>query len=138
MLGMMDRVELLLSEDGPARLGYVRGRKTVRPEEWFFKAHFHQDPVWPGSLGLEALVQLLKITAVERWRLGQQTRFEANVGGTHRWTYRGQVVPSNHEVIVEAVITRRDEQRRELTADGLLVVDGLVIYRMNDFTLRAV
>ncbi len=137
MLGMIDRVELLLPEGGPARLGYIRGRKTVRPEEWFFKAHFHQDPVWPGSLGLEALVQLLKVAAVERWHLGPGTRFEANVGGTHRWSYRGQVVPANREVIVEAIITRCDEQQRELMADGMLVVDGLVIYRMNDFTLRA-
>jgi 3-hydroxymyristoyl/3-hydroxydecanoyl-(acyl carrier protein) dehydratase/malonyl CoA-acyl carrier protein transacylase len=137
MLGMIDRVELL-PEGGPARLGYVRGHKTVRPEEWFFKAHFYQDPVWPGSLGLEALVQLLKAAAVERWRLGPATRFEANVGGKHRWTYRGQVVPANREVIVEAMITRCDEGRREVTANGLLAVDGLVIYRMNDFTLRAV
>jgi 3-hydroxymyristoyl/3-hydroxydecanoyl-(acyl carrier protein) dehydratase len=137
MLGMIDHVDLL-PEGGQARLGYVRGRKTVRPEEWFFKAHFYQDPVWPGSLGLEALVQLLKAAAVERWHLGPATRFEANVGGKHRWTYRGQVVPANREVIVEAIVTRCEEGRRELTANGLLAVDGLVIYRMDDFTLRAV
>jgi 3-hydroxymyristoyl/3-hydroxydecanoyl-(acyl carrier protein) dehydratase len=110
----------------------------VRPEEWFFKAHFYQDPVWPGSLGLEAILQLLKVAAVERWNLGPGTLFEANVGGEHRWTYRGQVVPANREVIVEAIVTRCDETRREFSANGVLNVDGLAIYRMNDFTLRAV
>jgi acyl transferase domain-containing protein/3-hydroxymyristoyl/3-hydroxydecanoyl-(acyl carrier protein) dehydratase len=138
MLGMMDRVELLLPEGGPAGLGYVRGHKTVRPPEWFFKAHFYQDPVWPGSLGLEALLQLLKVAAVERWHLGHETHFEANVGGKHQWTYRGQVVPSNREVIVEVIVTRCDDKKQELSADGVLYVDSLAIYRMNDFTLRAV
>ena len=51
----------------PARLGFVAGSTTVDPGAWFFQAHFHQDPVWPGSLGLESFLQLLKVVAVERW-----------------------------------------------------------------------
>src|SRR5690606_33599922 len=39
---------------------HLRGEKTVRPDEWFFKAHFYRDPVQPGSLGVEALVQLVQ------------------------------------------------------------------------------
>jgi len=34
------------------------------------------------------------------------------------------------------VITARDDERRWLKADGYLLVDGKVIYQMNDFTLR--
>ncbi len=49
---------------GPAGLGYIQGSKKVDPEEWFFKAHFYQDPVWPGSLGVEAFIQLLKFIAI--------------------------------------------------------------------------
>ena len=40
------------------------------------------------------------------------------------------------QVTVQAVVTAIDDERRELTADGLLSVDGLVIYRMNDFRVR--
>jgi 3-hydroxymyristoyl/3-hydroxydecanoyl-(acyl carrier protein) dehydratase len=131
-LRMLDRVSLFVHDGGPAGLGLIEGVKEVRPSEWFFEAHFYQDPVWPGSLGLEALLQLLKVVAARRW---PATGFECNLG-KHRWAYRGQVIPTSREVIVQAVVTAVDEERREVSADGLLSVDGLVIYRMNDFRVR--
>ncbi len=135
---MMDRVDCWLSEGGPAGLGFIRGVKTVDPEEWFFKAHFYQDPVWPGSLGLEAFLQLLKVVAFERWpELAATHRVEAiTVGQKHTWIYRGQVIPPNRKVEVEAVITA--VEGTSLTADGYLVVDGLPIYQMKDFGIRLV
>jgi 3-hydroxymyristoyl/3-hydroxydecanoyl-(acyl carrier protein) dehydratase len=137
MLGMIDQVDLLVPDGGPARLGFARGSKVVRPEEWFFKAHFYQDPVWPGSLGLEALLQLVKVLAGQRWGVGPGSRFACNLG-RHEWTYRGQVVPANKQVIVEAIVTTRDDQKQELTGGGLLAVDGMVIYRMKDFKVRLI
>jgi acyl transferase domain-containing protein/3-hydroxymyristoyl/3-hydroxydecanoyl-(acyl carrier protein) dehydratase len=139
-LRMIDRVVLFDRDGGPHGLGLVEGVKAVRPDEWFFRAHFYQDPVCPGSLGLESLLQLLQVLAAERWGLGPDAVFEANLGRPHRWAYRGQVVPANREVTVQAVVTAVAEEggRHELTADGLLLVDGLVIYRMNDFTLAAI
>ena len=64
---MMDVIERYDPVGGPAGLGYIQGSKIVDPEEWFFRAHFYQDPVWPGSLGIEAFMQLLKFIALERW-----------------------------------------------------------------------
>ncbi|HTU19488.1 MAG TPA: hypothetical protein VMG10_15615, partial [Gemmataceae bacterium] len=136
-LRMIDRIERFLPDGGPHGLGFIEGRKMVRPEEWFFKAHFYQDPVWPGSLGLEAFLQLLKAAAAEYWPNCRNGRFRACPHKTHRWRYRGQVAPNNKEVTVQAVLTARDDATRTLTADGLLLVDGLIIYQMNDFTLRA-
>ena len=133
-LRMMDRIELFVPDGGPHGLGFIRGVKNVVPDEWFFQAHFFQDPVWPGSLGLEALLQLLKVVAVERWPDARGS--VGNHGPSHRWLYRGQVIPSNRLVGVQAVITGRDDALRMLTADGVLEVDGRIIYKMNDFTLR--
>jgi 3-hydroxymyristoyl/3-hydroxydecanoyl-(acyl carrier protein) dehydratase len=131
-LRMLDRVDLLVPDGGPAGLGLLRASKDVNPQEWFFKAHFYQDPVWPGSLGLEALVQLLKVAAHRRWT-GQS--FEAMRGAPHHWTYRGQVIPSSRRVTVQAEITGVADEARTLTADGFLMVDGLVIYQMRGFSL---
>ena len=39
---------------------------------------------------------------------------------------------------MQAVITAADDDSRLLTADGHLLVDGRVIYQMNDFTLKVV
>src|SRR5262249_16725936 len=66
-LRMIDRIEAFLPDGGPKKLGFVQGALAVDPSAWFFKAHFYQDPVIPGSLGLESLIQLLKVAAVERW-----------------------------------------------------------------------
>lgn len=135
-LRMIDRIELFVPDGGPAGLGYLRGIKEVDPEEWFFTAHFYQDPVTPGSLGLESFLQLVKFVAVERWGWQAGSVLSpAAPGHGHRWLYRGQVVPTDSRVTVEAWITARDDEQRLLRADGLLSVDGRPIYQMNDFTL---
>lgn len=136
-LRMIDAIELFIPDGGPQRLGYLRGTKKVDPEEWFFKAHFYEDPVTPGSLGLESFEQLLKFAAVERWGWHEGDVFEAAaLGTTHKWLYRGQIIPANSKVTVEAWITRVDDARQVITGAGFLSVDGKTIYQMNDFTVR--
>jgi len=136
-LRMIDRIEQFIPDGGPQGLGYLRGIKRVDPDEWFFKAHFYEDPVTPGSLGLESFTQLLKFAAAERWGWQPGSVFEAAaLGATHRWLYRGQIVPTNSLVTVVAWITAVDDERRQITAAGFLSVDGKTIYQMNDFTVR--
>ena len=48
----------------------------------------------------------------------------------------GQVIPDRKRVTVEAQINEIDDERGFLRADGMLVVDGLPIYSMEDFTLE--
>jgi acyl transferase domain-containing protein/3-hydroxymyristoyl/3-hydroxydecanoyl-(acyl carrier protein) dehydratase len=137
---MVDRIDALVLDGGPRRLGFIAGSKTVDPAAWFFEAHFYQDPVWPGSLGLESLLQLLKVVAAERWAGGRgkvpALEFASpGLGDRHRWLYRGQVLPRDGSVTVEAMVTAVDDQRRRLTASGLLAVDGRIIYQMDDFTV---
>jgi len=136
-LRMIDRVSAFVPDGGPKGLGFIEGTLPVDPSAWFFRAHFVQDPVCPGSLGLESFLQLLKVVAVERW--GDGLAFEPmGTGDLQRWTYRGQVVPRDRLVTTQAIVTDLDDARRWLKADGFLSVDGRVIYQMNDFTLRAV
>ncbi len=133
-LRMLDRAEIVEAA-GRAALGRLRGVKRVDPEEWFFKAHFHQDPVWPGSLGLEAFLQLVKAAALHlRPDLLRTHRFAPALGREHRWSYRGQVLPTSREVTLVADITDRvDSPATTVLAAGLLAVDGLSIYRMEGF-----
>jgi 3-hydroxymyristoyl/3-hydroxydecanoyl-(acyl carrier protein) dehydratase len=134
---MVEHIQTYIPDGGPHGLGFIRATKPVVPEEWFFKAHFYQDPVVPGSLGLESFLQLLKFLAVERWGETPGARWEAvAVGQPHEWIYRGQVIPADKLVTVEAVVTAVDETARQITADGFLSVDGRVIYGMKNFTVR--
>ena len=134
MLLMLDSVELD-STGGPRGLGFLRGLRKVDPSEWFFKAHFYQDPVCPGSLGLESFIQLMKVYARERWGGGA---FESMaLGEKHEWLYRGQYTPVNKQVEVSAVITEVDDAKKLVRAEGFLKADGLTIYQMKDFTVRS-
>ncbi len=139
-LMMIDRIEASLPEGGASGLGYIRGLKQVDPDEWFFKAHFHQDPVCPGSLGLESFLQLIKTVAMNRWPdLAATHRFRMVEDSRHNWTYRGQIIPKNKTVVVEALITHvRDGRAPTIRANGLLSVDGLPIYKMENFELALV
>jgi len=133
-LRMVSRIDSWLPAGGPAGLGFVRGTKPVDPSEWFFKAHFYQDPVQPGSLGIEAFLQALKLALARRWGAPAGAEISAPVPGTrHEWIYRGQVVPTHREVTVEAAVTEIDGNRRTLKADGYLLADGLPIYDLRGF-----
>lgn len=139
-LAMLDAIEVLLPEGGPHGLGYGRAMKTVDPDEWFFKAHFFQDPVCPGSLGLESFLQLLRFMAMQRWPGAcERTRVQSRIGATHEWAYRGQILRTNSRITVEAVVTAAGEGPRPfLVADGRLGVDGMWIYRMKDFAIELI
>jgi PfaB family protein len=139
-LRMIDQIDTYLPEGGPAGLGFVRGSKTVEPQEWFFNAHFYQDPVCPGSLGIESFIQLLKFMACNRWPdLLDSHRFALLTGQPHRWIYRGQIIPKNRTVTVEAAVASIGERPcPSIVANGHLQVDGLTIYRMENFGIRII
>ena len=98
---MLDRITGFWPDGGGSRARLAaRRRRTSTRREWFFKAHFFQDPVQPGSLGVEALVQLLQCvhaaTRGDGRRARPAPRFEPIALGTpSTWKYRGQVVPTN-------------------------------------------
>lgn len=134
---MVDRIETYLPDGGAKGLGLVVGRIAVDPGFWFFQAHFFQDPVWPGSLGLESFLQLLKYAAWRRWGDPPAGGWQVALGRQHSWVYRGQVLPTDREVTVLLEVTAADEPNRQLTANGFLTVDGRVIYQMTDFSLES-
>ncbi|MFZ4539449.1 beta-ketoacyl synthase N-terminal-like domain-containing protein, partial [Propionivibrio sp.] len=143
MLLMLDRVTGYWPAGGAKGLGALRGEKTVDVDEWFFKAHFFQDPVQPGSLGVEALCQLLQFYMLETG-MGEgvtNPRFEPlMLGKPVTWKYRGQVVPKNRMIGSELQITEvgEDEYGRFAIAEGWLWVDGKRIYYTKNLGMRIV
>jgi acyl transferase domain-containing protein/3-hydroxymyristoyl/3-hydroxydecanoyl-(acyl carrier protein) dehydratase len=141
MLRMIDRVSGYWPDGGEQRLGRVRAEKHVDPGEWFFKAHFFQDPVQPGSLGLEALLQTLQAGMLLRGLDAGIARpvFEPiALGVPLTWKYRGQVVPESGRVVTDLEFTEiRDEPLgRVAVASGSLWVDGKRIYEVRGLGVR--
>ncbi len=143
MLLMIDRVTYLDPEGGAEGLGALRAEKDVDPDEWFFKAHFYQDPVQPGSLGIEAMLQLLQFFMIEAG-LGEgvaHPRFEGIATDLpHVWKYRGQVVPENTLIstTLEIVETGTDDKGAYALADASLWADGKRIYEARRLGMRIV
>ena len=72
-------------------------------------------------------------------KTGKTHRFEWIMGEPHSWSYRGQVIPENKTIEVDAVITKMvDSPVPTLYANGFLKVDGLYIYQMENFGFRLI
>jgi 3-hydroxymyristoyl/3-hydroxydecanoyl-(acyl carrier protein) dehydratase/NAD(P)-dependent dehydrogenase (short-subunit alcohol dehydrogenase family) len=137
-LRMIDQIDVLSFDGGIYEKGYVKAVKKVDPSEWFFKAHFYQDPVCPGSLGIESFIQMLRFFLIEKFDLSAKGHdVQMSTGQTHEWIYRGQIIPSNKQIQLHAHIkdiTRKMDDY-SILADGALTVDGICIYEMIDFGL---
>ena len=92
-LQVLDRVKFWPGA-GEAGLGRAVAIYDVHPEAWFFKAHFFQDPVQPGSLGLEAMQQCARAAARLAGVADGATHFEQVAHDqSFDWSFRGQVTP---------------------------------------------
>ena len=104
--------------------------------EWFFNAHFYQDPVCPGSLGIESFLQMIRFFLVEKFNINPD-EFEPGIlkEQPHEWIYRGQIIPENKEIQIHAHIRNASLADEDYTvvADGALSVDGICIYEMKNF-----
>ena len=56
---MFDRISHICDVGGLFGKGEIRADLEIKPDLWFFKCHFKDDPVMPGCLGLDALWQMV-------------------------------------------------------------------------------
>ncbi|WP_146057463.1 acyltransferase domain-containing protein, partial [Streptomyces sp. SM12] len=143
MLLMLDRITAYWPDGGSAGLGRLRSEKDVSPDAWFFRAHFFQDPVQPGSLGVEAMCQLLQYHLLERGAADgiPRPRFEPVLPGRETaWTYRGQITPANRLIRVDMDIVESGTDARGpyVVADASLWGDDTCIYRVRGLGMRVV
>ena len=131
---------------GKAGIAYVHGERTIDATDWFFRYHFHQDPVMPGSLGVEAIIELMQTYALKN-DLGKSftnPRFSAP-NSVVKWKYRGQITPLNKQMSLDVHITDiitntlpDGNSEVRLVGDANLSKDGLRIYEVKDIVLSLV
>jgi len=128
--------------------GYAYANTVIDPRAWYFRNHFYQDPVMPGSIGVETILQAMQAYAIETG-LGagfRQPRFaqvdSATTPGGHNtvWKYRGQILSDSDKSHVEANIKRieRRADRVVIYADASLWRDKLRIYEVANLALAIV
>lgn len=139
-LQVLDRVNFWPG-GGEAGLGRLVAEYDVTPEAWFFKAHFFQDPVQPGSLGLEAMQQAARAAVKLSGLADGGIAFEpVALDQTFSWKFRGQVTPTNKctKSEIEILSTQSDDRGVLVVFDGRFWCDDLCIYETRGMGVRVV
>eukprot|EP00924_Labyrinthula_sp_SR-Ha-C_P013648 augustus_masked-scaffold_5-processed-gene-9.51-mRNA-1 protein AED:0.01 eAED:0.06 QI:0/-1/0/1/-1/1/1/0/1479 len=122
----------IVEGSGLSKKGYVHGSKMVDPTDWFFSCHFWNDPVMPGSLGIESMYHLMETyLAFMLEKRGDTSQWKVELGtGSTSWKYRGQMNNKAKRMDSEVHIVSLDESsdKIELVCDGFLFVDDLRVY----------
>lgn len=125
---MMDRIVKITEDTGLYGKGEIIAELDINPNLWFFECHFHNDPVMPGCLGLDAMWQLLGFYL--GWQ-GFKGRGRARGNGETK--FDGTIEPNAKKVVYEIHVKRVLKQRLTMgIADGILKVDGKQIYSAKD------
>lgn len=120
--------------------GYLHVAQPIDPDAWFFARHFLFDPVIPGSLGVEQVLQ-----AMQEWALDagladdlDDPQFVVPVDATLTWRYRGQVLPTDGTIVFEVHLTgvERRPGRVRVSATASLWKPGLRIYELEGATVE--
>jgi len=125
---MFDRITRITEKGGAHEKGEVEAEMEVRPDLWFFKCHFQNDPVMPGCLGVDAMWQMAGFFLGWLGGLGKGRAL-----GVGEVKFSDMVLPSA-KLVTYYIEFKRVIMRRLVVgiADGIMKVDGKVIYEAKD------
>jgi PfaB family protein len=128
----------IVEDGGRHGLGYIYAERKIDKNDWYFKCHFFQDPVMPGSLGIESVMQALQIFALKT-DLGKEFKSPkfTHIEDTIIWKYRGQINPEIESMAIEVHITKIEiiDHKVVVTGDASLWKEKIRIYEIKEIGL---
>ena len=125
---MFDRITHISEIGGDYDKGEIIAELDIKKDAWFFDCHFHADPVMPGSLGVDAMWQLIGFFL--GW-MGGEGRGRALGGGKIKFT--GQVTRETKLLTYHLHIKRIIKSKLIMgIADATMIADDRVIYSGKD------
>lgn len=114
--------------------GYIACAVPVDPQGWFFPFHFDGDPVMPGSLGVEAVLEMLRVYCTQAQVSSARLADSPSRDQAFRWRYRGQITRQHQMMEMEAHIqaVEANGAQVQIHADGNVWIDGLRIYELKN------
>lgn len=125
---MMDRITEISMDGGEFGKGHIVGELDIAPGLWFFDCNLPGDPVMPGSLGLDAMWQMIGY-----WLGWSGSPGKGRAIGVGDVMFTGQITPEIRRVRYE--VNMRQVRRGRLVlgiADGRVLADETCVYIAKD------
>jgi len=125
---MFDRITRITENGGANGKGEIEAELDIKPDLWFFKCHFMNDPVMPGCLGLDALWQMVGFFLGWMGGLGRGRAL-----GVGEVKFTDMVLPTAKKVTYYVELKRVMMRKLVLgIADGIVKVDGKIAFEVKD------
>lgn len=117
-----DEVMELSTEGGKYGFGYAVARKAFSSDmDWVFQSHFDHDPVMPGTMMVEGMLQLAGLCG--GFRGGRGKGRAVRVDGVK---FLGEIVPEDGEVVYRVDIKKDAKNHSLFVAEGSVQAGGMV------------
>ncbi|WP_449475443.1 hypothetical protein [Streptomyces abikoensis] len=130
---------VIVPRGGDHGVGYALCTTPVRDDDWLFDHHFANDPVLPGSFGIQMLYQAVHAYALVTGLTDhiEQPRSAIATGEELRWSYRGQILREHRLIRGEVHIrdVRPTADQVVVRADGSVWRDDLRIYQAHNIAV---
>jgi 3-hydroxyacyl-[acyl-carrier protein] dehydratase/trans-2-decenoyl-[acyl-carrier protein] isomerase len=125
---MMDRITEISLDGGAFGKGHIVGELDIVPGHWFFDCHYRGDAMMPGSLGLDAMWQM-----VGYWLGWSGSPGKGRAVGVGEVKFKGDIKPSIKRVRYE--VDMRQVRRGKLAlgiANGRVFAGDVCVYVVKD------
>ncbi len=110
----------------------AEGYKNLTANEWFFPVHFPEDPIMPGMIQTEALLQMLSLTVLTMEGNAQKL---IRVLSAKKIQFKKRIVPGNRLDIVATLNSYQDNiaiGESKSFVDGIEACSGTFVFSIVD------
>lgn len=133
---LIDRVIEVSETEGNYGLGYIIAEKDIDETFWPYKCHFKNDPIFPGTIMLEGVIQVSTFfqTLMGLYSTSKQISAHMRTNSAVKSIFRGEVKPGCHllRFRVDPVDVRKVEDGILFVMDAAVYCDGMQIVKQQN------
>lgn len=114
-----DEVIEISTDGGKFGRGYAIARKRLSSMSWVFNSHFAEDPVMPGTMLIEGLLQLAGFFGAY---VGE--RGKGRAARVDEVKFLAEVTPEDEEILYCIDVRKHNSDQKLLLAEGRVIARG--------------